>query len=112
MDSIKEATSVNISEDSILPLCSEWALTSNKLASSLITKNIDNRAMLKEALSNLEKYPGSDSLPRGQGESLTEVNYDPHKVIECLEHASGIYALKNWYITCKCFMFLFIVITY
>ena len=98
VSSIKEATSVNISEDSILPLCSEWALISTKLSSSLVGENSDlKEAMLREALSSLEKYPHNDFLPRGQGERLTEVSCDPHKVIECLDKASGIYDLKKWY---------------
>ena len=98
VSSIKEATSVDVSEDNVLPLCSEWALTSIKLASSLVNEDNDiKKAKLQEALSSLEKYPHHDSLPRGQGERLTEVNYDPHKVIECLDKASGIHDLKKWY---------------
>ena len=98
VSSIKEATSTDVSEDSVLPLCSDWALASTKLASSLIGDNNDvKKAMLQEALSSLEKYPHNDYLPRGQGERLTEVNHDPHKVIECLDKASGMHTLKNWY---------------
>ena len=98
VSSIKEATSINVSEDSILPLCSKWALTSTKLASSLVSEKDDVKGkMLQQALFCLEKHPQSDYLPRGQGEKLTEVNHDPHKVIECLDKASGIHALKKWY---------------
>ena len=35
VSSIKEATSINVSEDSILPLCSKWALTSRHQACHL-----------------------------------------------------------------------------
>lgn len=51
VSSIKEATSVNVSGDNILPLCSEWALTSTKLSSSLVGENDDlKRAMLYSKL--------------------------------------------------------------
>ena len=97
--SIKEATSVDINEESVLQLCSNWAMMSTKLARSLVDENADvKREMLKKALSSLEKHPNSDHLPRGQGESLADVNHDPHKVIECLNEASGIHTLKKWYI--------------
>ena len=98
--SIKEATSVDISEDSVLQLCSNWALISTKLAKSLVDESDDSitKEVLKEALSSLEKHSHSDYLPRGQGESLADVNHDPHRVIECLNKASGIHTLKKWYI--------------
>ena len=110
--SIKEATSVDINEDSVLQLCSDWALISIKLARSLVDENNDvTKEMLKKALSSLEKHPHSDHLPRDQGESLADVNHDPHKVIECLNKASGIHTLKKWYILiaiCIILMFNFI----
>ena len=94
--SIKEAN-VDINEDSVLQLCSDWALISTKLARSLVDENDDvKKEVLKEALSSLEKNPHSDHLPRGQGESLADVNHDPHRVIECLNKASGIHTLKKW----------------
>ena len=96
MRSIKEATSVDISEECIIPLCSEWALSSSKLAGALISDPIDEREVrLQDALTDLKEYPHMDSLRRGQGENLTE---NPGKVVEYLEKASGIYALKERYI--------------
>ena len=96
MRSIKEATSIDISEDCIIPLCSEWALSSSKLAGALISDPVDEKEeRLQDALTDLEKYPHMDSLPRGQGENLIE---NPSKVVEYLEQASGIYALKKRYI--------------
>lgn len=91
--SIKEATSIDISEDCIIPLCSEWALSSSKLAGVLVSDPLDEKEeRLKDALKDLEKYPHLESLPRRQGENITD---SPGRVIECLEQASGIHALKE-----------------
>ena len=106
VESIKEATSVDISDNCIIPLCGTWALTSSMLASSLIRdsdRELDTR--LQEALSDLEKCPQLDCLPRGEGESLRDVvgKKDPKEVIECLDVASGIHSLKEWYVAFNIF---------
>lgn len=97
VQSIKEATKIEVSESTIIPLCSTWALTSSKLACALSCDSDELDKRLREALTDLEKYPHGDSLPRGQGEGLTDVIeiHDPVKVIECLDHASGIDSLKK-----------------
>ena len=75
----------------------QMALTSTKLASSLINEENDvKKAKLQEASSSLEKYLHHDSLPRGQGERLTEVSCDPHKRLlnALIKPYSGIHDLK------------------
>ena len=96
--SIKEATDtyITVSEDTIVPLCGEWALSASRLASCLISdpdKELDERC--EEAARALESYPHL-SLPGGQEQSHKEPirNLTALELIQHLEQASGISDLK------------------
>jgi hypothetical protein len=96
--SIKEATDTVISDDTIIPLCGEWAMAASKLASCLISDPIDEkqtRLAVEEAAEALEEYPHL-SLPGGQEQSAKDVikSLQPMALIGHLERASGVADLK------------------
>ena len=94
--SIKEATGADIPDDTIIPLCGEWAMTASRLASSLISDPINEKQeRLEEAAEALEKYPHL-SLPGGQRQSPRDaiLSLQPMTLIGHLERASGVADLK------------------
>ena len=99
-DSIKDATKTDVSDDTIIPLCGEWALSASRLASCLISDPCsEKQERLEEATAALESYPHL-SLPRGQEQSPKDAihNLEPMALITHLEKASGISDLKARYI--------------
>ena len=97
IESINDAVKTEISSDTIIPLCGNWALSASMLANCLMGDpegEIKDRA--EEAASFLESYP-HNSLPRGEGQSLKDSiqQLDHHVLIEHLEKASGIADLKS-----------------
>ena len=97
ISSIKDATGTIVFEDTIIPLCGEWALIASRLASCLISDpNNEKQKMLEEAADALASYPHL-SLPGGQEQSPQEaiINLEPMDVIDLLEKASGISDLKK-----------------
>ena len=100
ISSIKDATKTVVSDDTIIPLIGEWALSASRLASCLISDPCsEKRERLEEATAALESYPHL-SLPRGQEQSPKDViqNLEPMALITHLEKASGISDLKARYI--------------
>ena len=94
--SIKEATGTVISDDTIIPLCGEWAMAASRLASCLISDLIDEKQKwLSEAAEALENYPHL-SLPGGQEQSPRDaiMSLQPMVLIDHLERASGVADLK------------------
>ena len=97
--SIKEATGTVVSDDTIIPLCGEWALAASKLASCLISDpNDEKQKRLEDAAEDLEDYPHL-SLPGGQEQSPKDAikNLEPMALIDHLEKASGVADLKARY---------------
>ena len=97
--SIKEATGTVISDDTIIPLCGEWALAASKLASCLISDpNDEKQQRLDDAAKDLEDYPHL-SLPGGQEQSPKDAieSLEPMVLIDHLEKASGVADLKARY---------------
>lgn len=97
--SIRDATGTEVSEDTIVPLCGDWALAASRLANCLVS-DPDNELeeRLEEATSTLESYPHL-SLPGGQEQSHIEAikNLSHSDLIAHLENASGISDLKSRY---------------
>ena len=94
--SINEATDTVISDDTIIPLCGEWAMAASRLASCLISDPTDEKQeRLEEAAQALENYPHL-SLPGGQEQSPkdTIMSLQPIVLIDHLEKASGVADLK------------------
>ena len=94
--SINEATDTVISDDTIIPLCGEWAMAASRLASCLISDPTDEKQeRLEEAAQALENYPHL-SLPGGQEQSPkdTIMSLQPMVLIDHLEKASGVADLK------------------
>lgn len=97
--SIKDATGSEVSEDTIVPLCGEWALAAGRLANCLISDPEHELQERKEdAISALEKYPHL-SLPGGQQQTQKELiqSLSSKDLIKHLENASGICDLKSRY---------------
>lgn len=95
--SINDATGIKVSDDTIVPLCGEWALAASRLANCLISDPDDEKQeRLDEAILSLESYPLL-SIPRGQGQSQKEAiqNFRPSDLIHHLEKASGVSHLKT-----------------
>ena len=96
--SIKEATGTVVSDDTIIPLCGEWAMAASRLARCLISDPIDEewkKLAIEAAAEALEKYPHL-SLPGGQEQSPkdTLMSLQPMVLIDHLEKASGVADLK------------------
>ena len=96
--SIKEATGTDISDDTIIPLCGEWAMAASRLASCLISDPIDEKQKklaIEEAAEALENYPHL-SLPGGQEQSPRDaiLSLQLMTLIDHLERASGVADLK------------------
>ena len=94
--SIKEATGTDVCDDTIVPLCGEWALAASRLASCLMSDpNNEKQDRLEEAAEALESYPHL-SLPGGQEQSPKEAikTLQPIALIDHLEKASGVADLK------------------
>ena len=94
--SIKDATATEVSPDTIIPLCGEWALCASRLASCLISdpdNEIEDRQ--EDAAKALTNYPHL-SLPGGQEQSYTETikSLSHADLVMHLENASGITDLK------------------
>ena len=94
--SIKDATETEVSPDTIIPLCGEWALCASRLANCLISdpdNEIEDRQ--EDAAKALEKYPHL-SLPGGQEQSYADVvkSLSHADLVMHLENASGISDLK------------------
>ena len=96
INSIKEATGTDIPEDTIIPLCGEWAMAASRLASCLISDPTDEKQeRLEEAAQALENYPHL-SLPGGQEQTSKDSikSLHPMGLIHHLERASGVADLK------------------
>ena len=98
--SIKEATGIDIHvpDDSIIPLCGQWAMAASRLASCLNSDPIhenQTKEAIEEAAEVLEDYPHL-SLPGGQGQSPKDAikSLQPMALIDQLERASGVADLK------------------
>ena len=94
--SIKDATEIDVSPDTIIPLCGEWALCASRLANCLISdpdKEIEERQ--DDAAKALEKYPHL-SLAGGQEQTYAQTikNLSHADLVMHLENASGITDLK------------------
>lgn len=99
VNSIKEATGTVVSDDTIIPLCGEWALTASRLANCLISDPTNEKQeRLEDAAEALESYPHL-SLPGGQEQSPKEAikSLQPMALIDHLEKASGVADLKARY---------------
>ena len=97
ISSIIDATSITVSEETIIPLSGEWAMAASRLASCLISDpNNEKQGILEEAAEALESYPHL-SLPGGQEQSPKEAikNLELMTLIDHLEKASGIADLKK-----------------
>ena len=95
--SIRDATGSVVSEDTVVPLCGEWALAASRLAECLISDPDEElQERRKEAISALESYPHL-SLPGGQQQTHGAViqSLNSKDLVKHLENASGIHDLKS-----------------
>ena len=97
--SIKEATGIDIPDDSVIPLCGEWAMAASRLARYLNSDPIyenQKKEAVEEAAEYLEDYPHL-SLPGGQEQSPKDAikSLQPMALIDQLERASGVADLKK-----------------
>lgn len=93
---IKEATDVDVSEDTIIPICGEWALAGSKLATCLVyDPDGEKQDRLEDAVEVLEKQPHI-SVPCGQGQSQRDAikTLDPTDMVALIETFTGISHLK------------------
>ena len=100
IESINDAVETEVSADTIIPLCGEWALSASMLANCLEgDPNDEIKDRADDAVRALENYP-HNTLPRGQGQSLKEsIQQLNHEVlIQHLEIASGIADLKSRFV--------------
>lgn len=118
--SIEEATGLKVSEDTVIPLCGEWALAGSRLAcylkgdpdgeikgrqedsrlASCLEGDPDGeiKSRDEEVLSILEKNHAQLDFPCGQGQSIKDAlrsTFDSSKLIQLLEDTSGIADLKK-----------------
>lgn len=94
--SIRDATETEVSPDTIIPLCGEWALRASRLANCLISDPDNEIEDRKEDVAKaLENYPHL-SLAGGQGQSYTDTikSLSHADLVMHLENASGITDLK------------------
>ena len=101
--SIKEATGVDVSADTVIPLCGTWALVGSKLASCLIydPKNQMND-ITKDAATVLENHPDF-SMPCGEGQRRIDAikDLDKKKMVSHIEQLTGIRDLQERYFKIK-----------
>lgn len=102
IDGIKEKTGCTVSRDTVIPLCSEWALVASSLASCLEDAHHDVQELLEKtvekALSILEANHFLLNEAFGQGEDVKEalrMRFDSFKLVQMLEDISGVAALKE-----------------
>ena len=99
ISSIEDATEETVTDDTIIPMCGEWALAASRLASCLISDpDNEKQERLEDAVEALQNFPHL-SLPGGQEQSLKETiqNLEPKALIALLEKASGVSDLKSRY---------------
>ena len=96
IQSIHDATGDQVSESIIIPLCSNWALTSSKLKRHL-DAGLNGNELMEQALKDIKNCAFLE-LECGQGQTLTDaINSqfkDPHRVVETLNDVSGATSLK------------------
>ena len=104
IDGIREETGCSVSQDTVIPLCSEWALVGSSLASCLEDAHHGPREQLEKniemALSILENNHFLLNEAFGQGEDVKEalrMRFNSFKLVQLLEDISGVAALKERY---------------
>lgn len=99
IQSIEEAVGLKVSDDTVIPLCGEWALAGSRLASCL--KGDPNREIQdrkEEVLSLLDVNHTQLDIACGQGQCTKDVlgsTVDLPTLIQLLEDISGIAHLKK-----------------
>ena len=107
--SIKNATGIDVKENVIIPLCSDWAMAASRLA--FCSNNHTGKGELARARNMAEAalqcYP-HNCLPSGQEQSPAEAIKDlpNHKLIDELEKASGIHTLTTRFVYMQSVIYL------
>ena len=108
IDTIKDATDCMVSQNTVIPLCSEWAIIGSSIASCLEGGPQEQlEKLVEKALSILESnhFLLDEALAFGQGEDVKEAlrqRYDSVKLVQMLEEISGVSALKERYAMILC----------
>ena len=91
---IHDATKVFVSPDTVIPMCSIWAHSSEKLSRQLNSCEVEC-SVVEEAREYLEKYPDL-SLPGGEREPQKDIIsvLSQKDLVKYLEEASGLTSLK------------------
>ena len=105
IDGIQDVTGRTVSTDTVIPLCSEWALAGSSLAGCFKgdtpQKQIQSR--VEKALTILEANHFMLNEAFGQGEDVKESlrsRFDPSRLVQMLEDISGVASLKERYLWC------------